>query len=187
MNVLIINANPKRDSFCHSLASAYASGCAVRGYRVERIDLGELNFDPVLREGYGGQPLEPDMERLQSSIQWADHLAFVYPNWWGVMPALLKGALDRAMTPGFAFRFDNGAVESLLNNKSASLLITMDVPIWLHRFVHRSRGTKLMRDNVLKFCGIRARQTCYFGPLHNSCAEKRKRWLDKAHRLGRAA
>jgi putative NADPH-quinone reductase len=28
-------------------------------------------------------------------ILWAEHLVFVYPTWWGTMPALLKGFLDR--------------------------------------------------------------------------------------------
>lgn len=54
--------------------------------------LGEMDFDLSLSGGYkGDQALEPDLQEAQKLIAWADHLVFVYPNWWGGMPALLKG------------------------------------------------------------------------------------------------
>ena len=58
--------------------------------------LGDLRFDPVLREGYQQvQALEPDLLQAQANILWAEHLVLVYPIWWGGIPALLKGFFDR--------------------------------------------------------------------------------------------
>lgn len=188
MNILIINANPKNKSFCRSLAESYLQGCRQDEHQVELINLGELRFDPVLREGYfSDQPMEPDLEALKNCIANADHCVFVYPNWWGVMPALLKGVFDRVLVPGFAFSFKDGKVIQLLKEKTASLLITMDTPIWMYRWRYGRRGTKLMRDNVLNFCGIKIKTVCYFGPLQGSAEDTRRHWIGEAQRLGQAA
>lgn len=59
----------------------------------------DLHLDPHYTE----QALEPCLQRCQESLLWAEHLIIVYPVWWGTMPALLKGWLDRVLLPGFAF------------------------------------------------------------------------------------
>jgi len=63
-----------------------------------------MHFDPnVHADSPEHQPLEPDLVAAQRDIHWAEHVVFVYPTWWGTYPALLKGFLDRVLTPGFAF------------------------------------------------------------------------------------
>ena len=81
------------------------------------------------------QPLEPDLLDAQASITWAQHLVWVYPIWWGGLPALLKGFLDRIFLPGFAFKYrPNSALwDRLLTGRSAELLVTMDSPPWYYR------------------------------------------------------
>lgn len=187
MNILIINGNPKKDSFCSALAESYQRGCETTSYSVKLISLGDLVFDPVLRDGYfGNQVIEPDLQLLIAAIDHADHIVFVYPNWWGAMPALLKGALDRVFVPGFAFKFEGKGITKMLTGKSASLLITMDVPIWMYRWVHGSRGVKLMRENILDFCGVKCGKPSFFGPVHKAKAKERERWLERAFSLGQS-
>ena len=131
--ILIVLGHPRSDSFCGALAEAYAEGARAGGSEVRAISLGSLPFDPILRDGYAKiQPLEPDLVAAQASIRWAEHLVFVYPLWWGAMPALLKGFIDRVFLPGFAFKFRDGSVfwDRLLAGRSAHLLVTMDTPPW---------------------------------------------------------
>ncbi len=45
------------------------------------------------------------MLEIQQEILAADHLVFVYPNWWATFPALLKGFIDRVFLPNFAFKY----------------------------------------------------------------------------------
>src|SRR5256885_16433644 len=67
------------------------------------------------------QPLEPDLQRAQADILWASHLAWAYPTWWGGLPALLKGFIDRIFLPGFAFKYRKGSVlwDRLLAGRTA--------------------------------------------------------------------
>jgi NAD(P)H dehydrogenase (quinone) len=109
--ILIILGHPRADSFCGALAEAYAEAARAGGSEVRVISLGSLSFDPILHNGYAAvQPLEPDLFAAQAAISWAEHLVFVYPLWWGAMPALLKGFIDRVFLPGFAFKFRDGSV-----------------------------------------------------------------------------
>jgi hypothetical protein len=55
---------------------------------------------------YRGKPIEM-YKKIQKQITESNHLIFIYPVWWGSMPAILKGFFDRVLTPGFAFRFND--------------------------------------------------------------------------------
>jgi putative NADPH-quinone reductase len=46
----------------------------------------------------------------REKIKWADHLVWIHPVWWGGLPALTKGFIDRVFLPGFAFRYRENSV-----------------------------------------------------------------------------
>lgn len=101
MNVLIVLGHPRKASLCGALAKAYEEGALQANAQVKTLILADLDFDPHVRlESPQDQPFEKDLSHVQETITWADHLVFVYPTWWGMMPALLKGFLDRVLTPG---------------------------------------------------------------------------------------
>lgn len=186
-NILIINANPKPGSLCRALAERYAQGAVQAGHQVERVELRELNFALDLSQGYaGGQVLEPDLQALQAKILQAQHLVWVYPVWWGSVPALLKGLLDRLLLPGFAFRYTKGQVlpERLLKGRSARLLVCMDTPAWYFRWLQGAPAHRMMKTAVLKFCGITPVRITEFAPVLNSSVARRERWLEQAQALG---
>ncbi len=82
--ILLILGHPGATSFCAALAERYAQSALDAGHQVRQLRLGEMAFDPVLRQGYQqAQPLEDDLRRAQSDILWAEHLTLVYPIWWG--------------------------------------------------------------------------------------------------------
>ena len=104
MRCLLILAHPRRNSLCGALFDACAEGARQAGVECRELILSEMRFDPDVHvDSPEHQPLEPDLLRAQRDIHWAEHLVFVYPTWWGTFPALLKGFLDRVLTPGFAF------------------------------------------------------------------------------------
>lgn len=188
--VLVVLGHPSNQSFCAALSSAYVNSARAVGHEVQVVELGALKFDPVLHDGYQQvQPLEPDLLHAQSLIRWAEHLVFVFPIWWGGIPALLKGFLDRVLLPGFAFKYQSNSPfpTQLLKGRSADLLVSMDTPPWYYRWVYRMPGLEQMRRTTLDFCGIRPQKTLTFGPVISSSTTQRETWLQQVRKLARAS
>jgi putative NADPH-quinone reductase len=180
MNILLILGHSSNDSLCGALADTYAATSREHGNQVRIIRLGELEFDPILHSGYSAiQHLEPDLLGAQEAIRWAQHLVFIYPTWWGGLPALLKGFIDRVFLPGFAFKYrENSSLwDRLLTGRSARLIVTMDSPPWYYRWVSFMPGHNQMKKTILEFCGIKPVRISSFGPVIGSTQETRQRWI----------
>ena len=187
--VLVILGHPRRGSLCEALADAYASGAESAGAEVRRLALTDFGFEQnVLVHSPRDQPLEPGIAEAVSLVGWADHLVFVFPTWWGTMPACLKGFLDRVLMPGFAFadREDGEGWDKLLVGKSAHLLTTMDTPPWVYRWIYRAPGLNALSRATLGFCGISPVRSTIFGPIKTASDERRAAWIAEAHRAGLA-
>lgn len=185
--ILVILGHPALNSLCAGMATAYAEGAQAAGAEVRRLDLSTLRFDPLLHAGYRGeQPLEPDLLSAQADIAWAGHLVWVYPIWWGAMPALLKGFIDRVFLPGYAFKYRHGSSlwDKLLAGRTAELLVTMDSPPWYFRWVTRMPGHQQMKKAILEFCGIRPVKVHSFGPVRTADAKRLGAWVEQARALG---
>ncbi|VVN60475.1 hypothetical protein PS687_03741 [Pseudomonas fluorescens] len=184
--VLVILGHPSNDSFCGALADTYVRAAAQAGHEVRLLRLDALGFDPVLHEGYQQvQPLEPDLLKAQADITWAEHLAFVYPIWWGGIPALMKGFFDRTFLSGFAFKYREGKAfpDKLLKGRTAHLLVTMDTPPWYYKWIYHMPGLHQVRKTTLAFCGIKPLKTLTFGPLLGSVPAQREAWLKQARAI----
>lgn len=189
-NILVILGHPDKSSFCGSLAKSYIDSAMANGSEVRELQLGELNFDPILWEGYKKiQELEPDLAKAQELIQWSNHIVFVYPNWWGAMPALMKGFFDRVLLPGFAFKYrkDSPLWDKLLSGRTAHLMVTMDTPPWYYRWIYHRPGHNEMKRTILGFCGIKVVKISEFALIKSSSQQQREKWITVAKKLGSKA
>ena len=185
--VLVILGHPIVGSLCGALADSYTGAAESAGHEVRRINLAEINFDPILRHGYAEpQPLEPDLVNAQAQVKWAQHVVFVYPTWWGSMPALMKGFIDRTFLPGFAFKYHKRSPlwDRLLTGRTAELIVTMDTPPLFNKLVNRSPGDKQMKRSVLQFTGLKPVRATSFGKVRGASNAKRAKWIAKAAKLG---
>ena len=185
--IVVIQGHPDEQSFNESLAKAYVQGAQASGAEVRVVNVREMQFDLIMHHGYRRrQELEKDVVDAQETIAWADHLVFIYPVWWGNVPALLKGFIDRVFLPGFAFRMHPQSVwqEKLLKGRSARIISTMDQPNWFYRWVNGKPSHRAMKKTTLEFCGITPVKITSLGPLRFSTPEKRERWLQVVHTLG---
>ncbi|MBI5067202.1 MAG: NAD(P)H-dependent oxidoreductase [Deltaproteobacteria bacterium] len=186
--ILVIDAHPRAGSFCAALATAYVEESRRAGAEVDRLDLRDLRFDPMLRDDVAlEQPLEPDLEQAQRRLAAAEHLVLVYPIWWGSYPALLKAFLDRAMLPGFAFKYrpQGRGWDKLLAGRSARVISTMDTPPLLFRLLMGSPAHRAMGRATLGFCGVKPVRFTDVGSVKGSTPAQRQAWLGEARKLGR--
>lgn len=187
-NVLLILGHPREESLSYALGEAFEEGARQAGASVRRLALAQLEFDPHVRASSPRkQAFEEDVCRARRLIQWADHLVFVYPTWWGTVPALLKGFIDRVFTSGFAFNEIEGGTgyEPLLTGKSARLITTRDTPGWVYRWIYRQPGHNAMKRTTLGFCGVEPVRISSFGPVRDSRPAEREQWLNEVRQAGR--
>ncbi len=181
-NILVILGHPRKGSFCEALANEYVAKAKTKNSTVELVELSDLIFDKNFLYGPNEKsPLENDLVKMQEKIKNADHIVWVYPIWWGDTPALLKAFIDRTLLPNFAFKYKSGFgyPDKLLTGKTAELIVTMDAPIWYYKLFLGSPGIKIMKRDILAFCGIKVVKTYLFGPIKGSTAEQRAKWLRK--------
>jgi len=187
LKVLLVLGHPRRDSLCGGLADAFAAGARQAGVELRRLDLCELQFNPnVVAGSPRNQPLEPAIREAVELVRWADHMVFVFPTWWGTMPALMKGFLDRVLMPGFAFEehYEGSGWDKLLTGRSAHLVTTMDTPRWVYRWIYKAPGLNSLARATLGFCGIEPVRTTIFGVVKDSDSATRARWLQEARAHG---
>lgn len=132
MHVLFVYAHPEPTSFTGALKDAGMEALSRAGHSVAVSDLYAEKFDPVAgrhdfrsvadaerfhyqteqAHAHETQRFAPDLMREQQRVLKADMIVWLFPIWWGGLPAIMKGWFDRVMAFGFAYadgkRFDSG-------------------------------------------------------------------------------
>jgi len=187
-NILIINGHPDKESYNYAISSAYYKGTVESDANVKSLNLIDLKFNLNLQYGYRKRTtLEPDLIDAQEKLKWANHIVWIYPVWWGSIPAIMKGFLDRVLLPGFAFKKREGSVwwDKYFTGKTSRIICTLDQPPWYYKFINRSPSHYAMKKLTLNFIGIKSVKITTIGPLRLSTDEFRKKWLMKIERLGK--
>uniref|UniRef100_UPI0035CBAADA NAD(P)H-dependent oxidoreductase n=1 Tax=uncultured Sphingomonas sp. TaxID=158754 RepID=UPI0035CBAADA len=96
---LVVLAHPRRDSFNHQIARTYCEAVRECGQEAHLRDLYADRFDPILDT----IPEAPELAVLYdlTEARRCDALVFVYPIWFGLPPAMIKGYVDRILGAGF--------------------------------------------------------------------------------------
>ncbi|MBP2436207.1 NAD(P)H-dependent oxidoreductase [Microbacterium amylolyticum] len=182
MPALVIDGHPNADSLTAALAQRYADEYG----NATRVALRDLDFDPVLRQGYRGQQtLEPDLAATLDAMLSATHITIATPIWWASTPALLKGFFDRILLPKVTYQYRaNGLPEGLLRGRSGRVIITSDSPRWLLALIGDPASVQV-RKQTLGFCGIRPTSVSRFTDVRHASPARRESWLDRIARDAR--
>ncbi len=186
MKILVLLGHPDKESLSNELADVYEQEARKAGHKVERLNIGDLQFDPILHKGYKVmQAYEPDLQKVQEKINWCEHFVLVYPNWWGSMPALLKGMWDRMFMPRFAFRMHKNKFgwDKLLKGRTARVIILCGNPPFLD-WLAFGDFTAAIKRSLLEFSGIKTKITA-FGPSENISPQTKERWEEDVAILAR--
>lgn len=126
---VVVLGHPTADSFNHAIAERYCETVRACGQEADLRDLYALDFDPRLRTehrpGTIGNHLSSDVARELGLLRQADVIVFVYPLWFGMPPAIIKGYVDRvlgaALTPDAIVR---NVPDAVLDGRTFATLST---------------------------------------------------------------
>lgn len=186
--ILIINGHPSNESLNFVFAEAYKNGALESNAKVELLTISNLKFNPSLEFGYQKRTeLEPDLLDAWKKIKWADHLVWIHPVWWGGLPAIMKGFIDRLFLPGFAFQYRENSIlwDKLLKGKTAHIITTLDQPSWYYWLIYGRPSVNQLKKSTLEFCGIQPVKVSYFGIINNSKDATRQKWILAVEKWGK--
>jgi NAD(P)H dehydrogenase (quinone) len=190
MKTLIVYAHPNPKSFNHALLESLTHGLETSGHTVTVVDLYDIGFDPVLRlhdfVKYRKRETDADVLEQQKNVSWADILIFVYPTWWGWMPAILKGYFDRIFSLGFAYRMGSPEPEGLLGDKKVILIRTTA----LSKKAYTISGVETLIRNLLTFkfkvvCGVKSLEHHVFYEVPSVSNDVREGYLKEVQLIGK--
>ncbi len=188
MKHLIIYTHLNPNSFTKAVVNEVEKISNDIGHETKIIDLYGDKFNPVLEfsdieYSFMDGEAPTDVKHYQDKITWAEHITFVYPLWWGQMPAMLKGFIDRVFAHGYAYTYDENGPKGLLNDKSVQLIINTGNPNkTLSESGLQASMEKIIDDGVFGFCGMESKVT-FFGNISLSTDEERKQHLDSVKNL----
>jgi NAD(P)H dehydrogenase (quinone) len=186
MKIFVFLGHPNKDTLSNEFADVYEREARKAGHDVQRLNICDMHFDPILHKGYKViQEYEPDLQLFQEKMQWCEHFVMVYPNWWGGMPALLKGLWDRVFMPRFAFRMHKNKFgwDKLLKGRTARVIILTGNPPFLDWLAFGDYTASIKRS-LLEFSGIKTSVTS-FGRSENISPKQKEIWEKEIANLAR--
>ena len=158
---LVFYAHPGTQGHCSFILERVLRHLKSKKIDYEIIDLYKIKYDPVLvaKEHYsvGNKFVSNQNKEFQMKIEQADNIFFIYPVWWGSMPAILKGFFDRVFVAGFAFKFERGRPRPLLKGRRAFVFVTTGGSKLITRLLFGNRPFKLIKMHILGYCGIKTK------------------------------
>ena len=169
---LVVCANPSAASFDHAIVDSYVRTVQENHQEVCVRDLYALGFDPVLKESerplHGGVTVQADVAVELDHLSSTDILVLVYPIWFGLPPAILKGYVDRVLGSGYSFRDVEGRVgqptlrgkpllsfttsgtsQAWLNEQGQAMSLREIFDVYLWRGFGMKQSEHIMIDNVV--------------------------------------
>lgn len=181
MKVLIINGHPDLASFTSKISNSIYDKYRKSGSEVVLLNLASLDFDPNYK-GYSEKDnLEESILEAQKLISNAGHIIITTPIWWSTYPALLKGFFDKVLAPGFAYKYKKGSAIplKLLKGRSAELVLLSDAPAWYRKYVLRDPAAKILKRDILGFCGIKVKKVRRIGSVGSLSEDARNKILEE--------
>ncbi len=179
MKKLIITATPNKESF----TSAIANKLLKKYKNSEIIDLYDQKYklDFLIFEDKRNMPKNDKIELIQQKIKESEEIIFVFPVWWGSLPAIMKNMFDSVFISDFAFYYDESWKHELLNDKFWSIIATCDAPanIYLENSDWTWVNLKTYFEKALFwFCGVKMKDFKLIWSLREKTEEERKEILE---------
>jgi len=186
MRTGIIFNHPYEGSFCNAVLDAVTTGLTKAQHEVDLIHLDKDGFNPVmtaadLKAFKDRSPVDPQVIEYKQRLDKADHLIFIFPIWWELMPALTKGFIDKVIFPGVAYDYtQRGFMKPLFKSvKSVTVITTMNTHSFFYRLVFGNAIKRAMITGTFWKMGYKNRKWINLCMVKMVSDKKRKKWLTK--------
>ncbi len=188
MKVVIVFNHPYEGSYCNAILESVKRGLHKAHHEIDIIHLDKEGFDPVmklqdLKAFRDKEPVDPKVIEYKKRLEQADHLVFIFPIWWELMPAMMKGFIDKVIFPGVAYDYVNGSNTSMkplmTNIKGITVITTMNTPQVLYRFIFGNAVHKALIRGTFSKLGYNNHKWISYNMVKQVSDQKRKSWLIK--------
>jgi len=185
MKVVIVFNHPYEGSFGNAILNAVTKGLKGANHEVDLMHLDNDGFNPVmsmadLKAFVEHMPVDPQVIDYNERLEKADHLIFIFPIWWDLMPAMTKGFVDRVLTPGVVYDHHPrgfGLIPLLKNLKGVTVITTMNKPKIMYSLIIGNLIKKAMIKSVFKTMGYKNLKWISYNMVKAVSQEKRAKWL----------
>jgi len=185
MRVVIVFNHPYEGSFGNAILNAVTKGLKGANHEVDLMHLDNDGFNPVMSKAdlkafVEHKPVDPQVIDYNERLEKADHLIFIFPIWWDLMPAMTKGFVDRVLTPGVVYDHHPrgfGLVPLLKNLKGVTIITTMNKPRIMYSLLIGNLIKKAMLRSVFKTMGYKNLKWISYNMVKSVSQEKRVKWL----------
>lgn len=180
---VVVLAHPDPKSFNASVVRSYCDTVRECGQDVIIRDLYAMGFDPVLKDEErpraSGIVLSPDVQAEIDTIRGADIYTLVYPIWFAMPPAIMKGYIDRVLGAGVTAReIQDRAGEGVLNGRHMlSIMSSGTREIWLDEQGQVESLRSLTSHYLLNAFGMKSCEHLHLGGVVEGFS---KRFVDQA-------
>jgi NAD(P)H dehydrogenase (quinone) len=150
---------------------------SLRGIKCRLLKvLGLINLKAFVEH----KPVDPQVIAYSKRLEKADHLIFIFPIWWDLMPAMTKGFIDKVLCPGVVYEHHPrgfGLLPLLKELKSITIITTMNKPKIIYSLLCGNLIRKAMLKSVFKTMGYKNLNWISFASVKSVSPEKRGKWL----------
>ena len=183
--MVIVFNHPYKGSYCNALLEAVSNGLKKGNHQVDLIHLDRDGFNPAmsaadLKAFVEHNVVDPKVMDYQERLKKADHLIFIFPIWWDIMPACTKGFIDRVLSPGLAYDHHPrgfGLIPLLKNLNSVTLITTMNKPKIMYSLLIGNLIRKVMIKSVFRTMGYKNVRWISYTSVKRVSHERRVKWL----------
>jgi putative NADPH-quinone reductase len=185
MRTVIVFNHPNEGSYCNAILQSVIKGLQNANHEVDLMHLDNDGFNPAMSKAdlkafVNHLPIDSQVIDYNERLKKADHLIFIFPIWWDIMPATTKGFIDRVLGPGVMYDHHPrgfGLVPLLKNLKSITIITTMNKPKFLYSLVIGNLIRKVMLRSVFKTMGYKNLHWISFTSVKSVSQERRVKWL----------
>jgi len=185
MKVVVVFNHPYEGSYGNAVLEAVTKGLKGANHEVDLMHLDHDGFNPAmsaadLKAFVEHKPIDPQVIDYTKRLEKADHLIFIFPIWWDLMPAMTKGFIDRVLSPGIVYDHHPrgfGLVPLLKNLKGVTIITTMNKPKLMYSLLIGNLIKKAMLKSVFKTMGYKNLKWVSFTSVKSVSQKKRVQWL----------